>query len=157
MSTKKSGSSSDGRGSSAGQTGGMEMASNQAAATVESFGAAFEAAQALQSMQQQMMGRMVQRQLKAFEQLRTLRSPMDAVMVQVDLMTFTYQELVQLWSQVAGAAQSQTQQASGTASNAREDAPSTASAMNPMAINPMMQAWQTMLTPVLNGAGSQPR
>jgi hypothetical protein len=113
-----------------------------------------DAAQSLQALQQQAIGRVVQRQLQAMTKLSSVKSPMDLLAIQVDLMTFGMQEAVQFWSQMADVTQSRGGALAGEAGSSAADS---AAAASPFGANPMMQAWQSMLNSSLNGAGSAAR
>lgn len=128
--------------------------SGAAGAAQNDLSSAIDAAQSLQALQQQAIGRVVQRQIQAVSQLSSVRSPMDLLAIQVDLMTFGMQEAVQFWSQMAGAAQSHV---GAAASESAASAGDGAASASPFAANPMMQAWQSMLNSSLNGAASAGR
>ncbi len=130
--------------------------SSSTAGASDTLSTVYGAAQSLQALQQQAMGRVMQRQLQAVSQLTAIKGPMDLVALQVDLMTFGMQEAVQFWSQMASAITQRQQVAAGD-DTSTSAATSTANAAG-LPINPVLQAWQAMLNPSsLNGAAAHDR
>jgi hypothetical protein len=131
----------------------MSTKKSSTGADQSGLSSAVDAAQSFQALQQQAIGRVVQRQLQAVSQLSSVKSPMDLVAIQMDLLTFGMQEAVQFWTQIAGAAQSR----AGLAANESAGSADSAASASPFGANPMMQAWQSMLNSSLNGAASAAR
>ncbi len=130
--------------------------SSTAAGGNDSLSTAFGAAQSLQELQQQAVGRVIQKQLQAVTQLSTIKGPMDLVALQVDLMAFGMQEAMQFWTQFAGAATQQQQEAAGGDTTSQPGAAGV-SANSLFPANPMFQAWQNMLNTSLNGSAPPSR
>jgi hypothetical protein len=128
--------------------------SGAAGAGQNELSSAIDAAQSLQALQQEAIGRVIQRQIQAVSQLSSVRSPMDLMAIQMDLMTFGMQEAVQFWSQMASATQSRV---GAAASESAASVGGSAASASPFGANPMMQAWQSMLNSSLNGAASTGR
>jgi hypothetical protein len=129
--------------------------SSTAAGGNDSLSTAFGAAQSMQELQQQAVGRVIQKQLQAVSQLSTIKGPMDLVALQVDLMAFGMQEAMQFWTQLAGAATQQQQDAAGGDASTAGAAASSTNSLFPA--NPMFQAWQNMLNTSLNGSAPPSR
>ena len=139
------------------QSAMVDMARQQLALSADAISAISAAAGAIQQIQQQLAQRVAQRHEQAAQRLRSSTNPSEVLAVQIDLFTSGLQEAAQYWQQVAAAsmrAQPALTNAASAVAQAQDTGQQQVSAAGNM-MNPMLQAWQSLVTSPLNGsAGS---
>jgi hypothetical protein len=131
------------------QTGMTEIARQQLSMAVDATSVLYRATEAVQQIQHQMTQRAALRYQQMADKLRAATSPAEVFAIQSSLFTSGMQEATQYLQDLAAASMKM----QGDIMRRGTDQSTQAAAPAAFAVNPMLQAWQTMFTAPLNGAG----